>query len=215
MEMQRAYRFTAQAPGDDAPDGAIAAMLANRNVHDRLYSGAGPPKPRVKEAREAKQEKPEWRGVNSEVQRETMACLRLHQEGVEQKKKLMQKAKEKQDEEFLEGHPFRPAIGKTPLFQPEKMKGTREEVGALRALRALERHGKGCNKAIVPWQKFGEFTSCQKEIGLKQSREKLQDEFAEAHPFKPTLAEPKNIKFAPKPLPPTTQQEIGLFFFRR
>jgi len=39
MEMQRAYRFTAQAPGDDAPDGAIAAMLANRNVHDRLYSG--------------------------------------------------------------------------------------------------------------------------------------------------------------------------------
>jgi len=40
MEMQRAYRFTAQAPGDEeAPDGAIAAMLANRNVHDRLYSG--------------------------------------------------------------------------------------------------------------------------------------------------------------------------------
>jgi hypothetical protein len=35
--------------------------------------------------------------------------------------------------------------------------------------------------------------------------------FAEAHPFKPTLAEPKKIKFAPKPLPPTTQQEMWHF----
>lgn len=164
---------------EEAPDGAIAAMLANRNVHDRLYSGAGPQKPRVKEAREAKQEKPEKR-----MGAATEACLRLHQEGVEQKKELMQKAKEKQDEEFLEGHPFRPAVGKTPLFQPEKMKGTREEA----------------------WQRLQQSNS-QKEIGLKQSREKLQDEFAEAHPFKPTLAEPKKIKFAPKPLPPTTQQE--------
>jgi len=166
--------------GDEPGNGTIAAMLAQKNVHDRLYSGPGQQKLRVKDARQQKEEAKAEKRLGAA----TEACLRLHREGVEQKKEVLQKAQEKKDEEFREDHPFRPTFPKTPLFKAEKISGSRKEA----------------------WQRLQQSNS-QKALALDKSRDEKEKEFTEDHPFKPTLVDAKNLKFAPKMPPRTTQEE--------
>ena len=166
--------------GDEPGNGTIAAMLAQKNVHDRLYSGPSQQKLRVKDARQQKEEAKAEKRLGAA----TEACLRLHREGVEQKKEVLQKAQEKKDEEFREDHPFRPTFPKTPLFKAEKISGSRKEA----------------------WQRLQQSNS-QKALALDKSRDEKEKEFTEDHPFKPTLVDAKNLKFAPKMPPRTTQEE--------
>lgn len=136
-------------------------MLQQKNVHDRLYAGSSP-KMRVKEARERREDEAQkQRGAATE------ACLRLHEEGIEQKKEALKRAHEKKEEEFQDLHTFQPKFPETPLFKAEKMTGSREEA----------------------WQRLRD-SSSQKASNVENLQKKYEEEFQALHPFKPKLSQP-------------------------